>query len=277
MNNLNQISPEERPSNKDADDEISLIDLFVVLLKYRRLIMIFVILGIVVSAGFYLIQRENAGRTTPAPELTGEYEGRMAVVINPRMGGSGTDKLPGWFNSRELFNAALKESGLEERTFDSFTITYNAQMGSMDIVLKPGPGDQEHAERFFSLLLKKAESLASAYYTQYAVDLISWFESLRDSGKDYSAQDYVQYCWARDLLSGRDTVLKALYPPFVSGNTSSKAGASPRVVSLVIVFAFLFLAIFLAFVLNALKNISADNEAMTKIRGALAKEKRDNS
>jgi hypothetical protein len=235
-------------------------------------------LGIVVSAGFYLMHKGKGGAITQTPELAGEYEGRMTVVINPRFGRSNTDKFPGWFDSTELLNNALEEAGLNERTSDSFTVTYNRNDG-VDIVLKSGSGDPDRIEKCFSVLLNNVESQASAYYAQYAANLVSWFESLRDSGKDYSVQDYVRYQWARDLLSGNDTVLKVLYSfttAALSGNINSGSGASPRMASLVIILASLFLAFFLAFVLNALKNIGADNEAMSKIRGALAKEKRDN-
>ncbi|MDR0669519.1 MAG: hypothetical protein LBF95_05510 [Treponema sp.] len=266
----------ENELQKNDDDEISLIDLFVVLIKYRKLIIIFAVLGLVVAGVYYAVKTAAGGKISAAESvLTGEYEGRVSVVINPRLGRSGTEKFPAWFDSRELFEDALKEAELSERTFDSFTVSYNQNDG-VDIVLKPGAGDSKRVEKLFSVLLSSAESMAAAYYAGYAEDLISYFESLRDLGKDYSAQDYIRYCWAKDLLSGNDTVLKTLYPPFVSGGVNagglfnSSRTASPTVV-LVIVFAFLFFAVFLAFVLNALKNISGDSEVMAKIRGALGK------
>jgi hypothetical protein len=215
------------------------------------------------------MSRDSQPSRTAAP--VGDYEGRVTLVINPRLGRSGTDKFPAWFGSRDLLEAALEEAGLTGRRYDSFTITYNQNDG-VDIDLKPGPGDRESVEKLFSILLDKAELMASAHYAQYAADSIAYFEYLQDQGKDFSAQDYILCQWARDFLSGRDTVLKALYPPSVSGIPKASVSASPRVISLVIFFGSLFFAIFLAFVLNALKNIGADSDVMEKIRGALGKE-----
>jgi hypothetical protein len=270
MNDLNQTLPEEQSGKKNTntDDEISLIDLFVVLLKYRWLIAVFVVLGLAVSVCYYVIQTGENRQTVVVSE---GVEGSMTVVINPRIGRSGTDKFPAWFNSKELPDAALEDAGLNGLIPESFTVTY--QNDGVDIVSKFGSADREHIEKFFSALLYSAESLAAVYYAQYAVDMIDYFESLQDQGKDYSAQDYIGYSWARDFLSGRDTVLKALYPPSIL-ETSGGSG-SPRVVSLVIFFASLFFAVFLAFVLNALKNIGADGEVMAKIRGALGRGKKD--
>jgi hypothetical protein len=280
MSNLGQKPVDEQIVRKDADDEISLIDLFVVLIRYRKLIIIFAVLGLVVSAAYYGIQtlgRQGSSVETAAGKtetLTGEYEGYMAVVINPRFGRSGTERFPAWFNSRELLEAALEEAELTERKQDSFVISYNHN-DEVDIVLKPGTGDKERVEKLFSILLNNAEAMAAAYYTGYAEDIVSYFESLLDLGKDYSVQDYIRYCWARDFLSGDDTVLKVLYPPFIFGehkvsSSESSRAANPSIV-LVVFFAFLFFSIFLAFVLNAIKNISGDSEAMAKIRDALRK------
>jgi hypothetical protein len=284
MNDLEQKPADEQIVRKDVNDEISLIDLFVVLIKYRRLIIIFAVLGLVVSAAYYGIrtfgrQVSSAEMSTGKVEvLTGEFEGYMTVAINPRLGRSGTERFPTWFNSRELIKAALEEAELTGWTYTSFAISYSHN-DEVNIVLKPGIGDKERVERLFSILLNNVEAMAAVYYTDYAEDIISYFESLRDMEKDYSAQDYIRYCWARDFLAGDDTVLKALYPPFVFGEYKVSSSESPQTANLsivlVIFFAFLFFAVFLAFVLNAIKNISGDGEAMTKIRGALGKKNGD--
>jgi hypothetical protein len=280
MNDVDQVPREERAGKKEADDEISLVDFFVVLLKYRRMIIAVVVLGLVAAAAYYVYRGMNRASQPPQPSApVGEYEGRMTLVINPRLGRSGADKFPGWFGSRELLDTALEEAGLTGRRYDSFIVTDNQNDG-VDIVLEPGPGDEESVEKLFSILLDKAEAMAAAYYAQYAEDLIAYFESRPETGGEYSVQDYIRCQWARDLLSGDDTVIKTLYPPVVSGEfkiTDSPSGfsGSALVPSVIIVFAALFFAVFLAFVLNAVKNISADSDVMEKIRGALGKKDRD--
>jgi hypothetical protein len=272
-----ELPMSENEIQKTDDDEISLVDLFVVLIKHRKLIIVFALLGLVVSAAYYVIQIINGSQIVSAGEaLTGNYEGRMAVVMNPRIGrSSATDRFPAWFSSRELIEAALEEAGLNERRYDSVSVSYN-QDGA-DVVLKSGAGDKERVEKLFSILLDNVEIMAVAYYTEYAEDIVSYFEALRETGKDYSAQDYVRYCWAKDLLAGDDTVLKLLYPSFIFGEfttTFGSSASSPAVkpaVAVVVFLAFLFFAVFLAFALNAIKNISGDKEVMAKIRGALGK------
>jgi hypothetical protein len=259
---------------KGDDDEISLIDLFVVLVKYRRIIIVFAVFGLIFSIGYYVIQTLNSRRvsTTDMAQVR-NCEGRMTVVINPRVGRSGTDKFPAWFDSRGLFETSLEAAGLNERTYDAFNISYTKNDG-VDIELKPGPGDVERLEKFFSILLNQAEAIAAAYYAEYAGDIVFYVETLQEQGKDCPVQDYIRYRWAKDLLSGEDTVLKLLYPPFVSGGVFGVFGSS-RTVAVVMFFAFLFFAVFLVFVLNAIKNISGDSEAIAKIRGALGKENKD--
>jgi hypothetical protein len=280
MNDEDQAPREERPGKKEADDEISLVDLLLVLLKYRRMIIIFVALGLVAAAAYNVFRGMTGEIRLPGSlEPTGVYEGRMTLIINPRFGRSGTDRFPGWFGSRDMLETALEEAKLAERQYDSFTISYNQNDG-VDIVLKPGPGDEESVEKLFLILMEKAEAMAAVYYTPYAEDLIAYFELQLETGGEYSAQDYIRYRWARDFLSGDDTVLKVLHPPIVSGEfkiIDSPSGSSGSVIgsSVIIVFAALFLAVFLAFVLNAVKNISADSDVMEKIRGALGKKDRD--
>ncbi|MDR1637422.1 MAG: hypothetical protein LBR93_08790 [Treponema sp.] len=263
MNDLDQTPLEGRAGKKDADDEISLIDLLVVLLKYRRLIITVVILGIIVSAVFYAIRAGKGGQTAEE-----QYEGRMTVIINPRLGKSGADVFPGWFNSRELIALSVKDAGLDEEAVSALDVAYNRNDG-VDIYVKPGTGDREQIEKLFSQLLENAEILAVAvYYGRYAEDIISYVES---GQADVSDIDYIRYRWARDFLSGSDTALKVLYPPAVQLVESAGDGSSPLTAVIIIVFASFFLAVFLAFAINALKNIGADGEAMAKIRGALGK------
>jgi hypothetical protein len=257
----------ESDIQQNSDDEISLIDLFVVLLKYRKLIIAVTVLGIIVSACFYVVQTRKNEQTVRTPELTEEYEGSMTVIINPRLGRSGTDGFPAWFDSKGLIADSVKDSGLAGGTASALAVVY--KNNAAYISLKPVGGDKEQVEKLFSLLLENAEIAAAANYKRYAEDIISYAES---GQPDVSTADYARCRWAKDFLAGSDTVLVALYPPVIENNGSSGQGRSPRMVSLVIIIASLFFAVFLAFVLNALKNVSGDGEAMAKIRGALGKD-----
>ncbi|MDR0688721.1 MAG: hypothetical protein LBG08_00430 [Spirochaetaceae bacterium] len=255
----------ENEIRKSDDDEISLIDLLVVLLEYRRLILTVVIFGIIAAVGFYAVR---VGKTKPGiPELEEKYSGRMMVIINPRLGGG----IQTWFDFKDMITDSIRDSGLPEEAVSALTINYWGN--GADIHFKSGVGEKEQIEKLFSLLLEKAETMAAAYYGRYAEDLISYV----DSGEfEITGTDYNRYRWAKDFLSGDETVLQTLYPPLITKEVEILERGSLRMSSVIIVLAFTFLAVFLAFAVNAFKNFSADNEALAKIRGALGKNNREN-
>jgi hypothetical protein len=279
------MMPENDLQQNNNDDEISLIDLFVVILKYRKVVIAITVLGIIAALGYYIAYKNKQPVVNISTPITLLVEGRMTVILNPRLARSGEDKIPGWFNSRSLINASLKEAGLSEQYAGSLQVVNQSVVVNQDKVvelyLKPGPWTKEQAEHLLASLLKNAETLAASYYAQYTEDLVSYFESSlnRDYTNGASAQDYVRYRWAKDFLAGRDTVLKTLYSPLVSEVAPPPSGGtgSPLIACGVIVIASIFLGIFLAFLINALKNIGTDGEAMTKIRSALGKESTDKS
>jgi hypothetical protein len=261
MSDLEQGPVDNLSAGKDSDDEISLIDLLVVLLKYRRLILLVTILGVIFAVGFYALR---VGKSKPAiPELEEKYSGRMMVIINPRLGGG----LQTWFDSKDMITDSIKDAGLPEEAISALSIGY--RNNGADIYFKPGVGEKEQIEKLFSLLLKRAETMAAAYYSRYAEDIIAYVES---GEFDIVGGDYNRYRWAKDFLSGNETVLQTLYSPLIIEDKEPLERKSLRMTSVVIVVASVFLAMFLAFVLNALKNISADNETRAKIRGALGKD-----
>jgi hypothetical protein len=264
MSDLQREYMNDLPEKKDTDDEISLVDLLVVLLKYRRLILAVVILGIIASVCFYAIR---VGKTKPAmPELEEKYAGRMMMIINPRLGGG----LQTWFDSKDLIIDSIKDAGLPKEALSALAIGYRGN--GADIQFRPGVAEKEQIEKLFSLLLERVETLAAAYYERYAEDLISYV----DSGEfEITGADYNRYRWAKDFLSGSETVIQTLYPPLIIEEEELLERKSLRTTSVVIVLAFAFLAVFLAFALNAFKSFSADTDAMAKIRGALGKNRRE--
>jgi hypothetical protein len=251
---------------QNADDEISLIDLLVVLLKYRRLILVVGIIGIIVAACFYALR---VGKSKPGiPELEDKYSGRMMVVVNPRLGGG----VQTWFDSKDMITDSIEDAGLPEEALSALTIAY--RNSGADISFKAGVAEKEQIEKLFSLLLERAEALAAAYYERYAEDIIDYIES---GEFEITGADYNRYRWARDFLSGSETVLQTLYPPLITEEPDVLERGSLRMISIVIVLASVFLAVFLAFALNALKNIRSDNEVRAKIREALGKENRNSA
>jgi hypothetical protein len=251
-------------TQKNDDDEISLVDLFVVLLQYRRLILKVVIAGIIAAVCVYAVL---VGKSKPSlPELKEKYEGSMTVIINPRLGTG----FQSWFNSKDLITKSIEDAGLPKEAVTALSVNYGG--GGVNFHFKPGVGEKEQIEKLFSLLLENAEAMADDYYKRYAEDIIAYVES---DQFEVTGADYARYRWAKEFMAGTETVLQTLYPPLIEEEEELLERSSLRQTSVVIVIASFFLAVFLAFVLNAFKNIRSDREVIAKIHGALGKETKD--
>ncbi|GHV70531.1 hypothetical protein AGMMS49928_18690 [Spirochaetia bacterium] len=315
------------------DDEISLIDLLVVLLKYRRLIIVISLCGVLVAGVFYGVELYEIHNAPAAAKSADEYyESRMTVTLNPRLAGEDGLLSAEWFNTPEFIYTALREAGHIELNLNALKIpakkdtaiisltdesakdealniiayrfiqnqnpagvamknddvVYQAQIiaGNIRVLYRCGDCSLEQAALFMKSLYDTVELSARKFYVQYAEDIIAWYNAAGAIAEDAvaagviaahvnrRADRYMAYVWAEDFLAGNDTVFKLIYPQTTAGvrkNPSSPIGL-PKLMSIVIVFAAFFFAVFLAFVLNAIKNVSANEESMSKIREALGKD-----
>jgi hypothetical protein len=140
--------------------------------------------------------------------------------------------------------------------------------------------EPEKLRRFLTALLDEVEQKLGNYYDFYIKDYVSHFETYRIN--NWPGQvEYLQYKWAAAYLEGKDTILIEHIPAEVAPISRVNAPPPPsrqmrpRTVSLVIIAGFIFGAVFLAFAVEAFKNIKKDGAVRVKLREALGKESKD--
>lgn len=300
------------PEKKESfdQDEINIVDIFIVMLKRRKLIIWTTLLAVILSVtGYFLYPSYQLNKAQEAQKL----EAHLRVVPWP-----GLKTLELNYNLEQLFNRApsilyaLREAGYTEFGYDGgYTIDLtdttktsqalfvvqqrveknqtldgdsldpkrrlyytNITSEGVEVVFKND--DEERAKRFLmamfkitneeltALLLTQAESIVSAYERLLAIEAPS------DSVQTSIAAGQQRYDTAKRMLAGQADAINQLGDIYVvePGITLGSFKSDYMKKAVIIVFAALFLSIFLAFILNAVSNIKSDEESMRKIREA---------
>jgi hypothetical protein len=141
--------------------------------------------------------------------------------------------------------------------------------------------DPEKLGRFLTILLAKVEKTLGDYYSDYIQSYVSHFETYRINSVPGQVE-LSQYTWAKAYLDGKDAILIEHIPAGVAPITRVVSAPPPpprqmaaKTVSLIIIAGAVFCAVFLAFALEAVKNIKKDGTVRVKIREALGKEPGD--
>jgi hypothetical protein len=275
------------PENQN-NDEISLIDLFAVLVRYRKMILTIILCSIiVVIAGYFVypsLQKSNAATEK-------NYNTSIAISLTP-----GTRYFLSYQTTSQSFipyfifpqviqdviedtqHISLQPKELlqwipvqdpvagEERTYASANkklfLKENLRSGVLEISYN---GDDPRSGIVFlqSFFLHGSMALEN-YITPLAREFIDTYEL---SSLPVADNNYVMI---KAICDGKMPVLVRLFDPYVLEQEAAK-GRKYSVVALVVVFAAVFFSVFLAFCINALKNIKNDQESMRKLREALGK------
>lgn len=275
-------------NNQNLDEEISLVDLFAVLLRYRKLIIIGTVV-VTFLAGLYLFvvpvvlpnlsnAKETLSYTIVVDELPSSLDSEF-FRSNTKQGlimGLAMEEL----QNLSTFSALYKENPIFS-TDDSMPETpsqYNLMIQNLfgsDIKILPSgvgntikitveipPVNAEKSDDFIakyittvnnsldSFILPRLKNIQTS--TETALKAMEGQNSIMNSSQDLQVKllDITPY------LTGKSSFLHIQGEPFVL------PVAQGRMMKLVIVaFAAFFVTVFLAFVLNAIKNIKADPQA----------------
>ncbi|WP_304224318.1 hypothetical protein [Gracilinema caldarium] len=292
------------------EDEISLIDLLVVLLKHWKMI-ILIPFVIFVSCTIYLISKQFL------KEEKFIYETSLSFSVNPiikeftnsinfeeqivglylkdinliyeQIQKSGINMVNGeiipsnqndaMFLIKKTFIEGVSSSNvLYKNTEKPFVVTLKDNIISIAIRLN----NQETSERFLKSLVLVINDKLYKLVVPIALNITKNYEKYFADGmknptpvlQNILTTQYPSYTYATAFLDKKLDVL--LLNSIISVEISHKNPGNILILT-VSFFASLFFAIFLAFVLEAIENVKNDPEAMTKIHNALQgrKQKQD--
>jgi hypothetical protein len=302
------------------DNEISLLDLFAVLLRYRKLIIGMTFCAFVLAAAGYFIfpawQYNNAMKKR-------QFQGRMLVSIDPRIRGYISRNLDSYFKNAEIILDSLREAGMYEFNYSggqTISLTdeseraralyiidrYFVDSGNLNkknkkfqIITNPSAAardtattvvrdnftveiifkdeDRELIMSFFKALFASGNTSIGEHYRPYAEREVHVYEEYMNSPsitqftRDYLGYGFGDYTYYTGFLNGDFLPLILVGEPIIMDTVQplSVFRSGFRSKAVIIVFAGFFMAVFLAFVLNAIRNIKNDEEAMKKIHDAM--------
>jgi hypothetical protein len=288
------------------DDEISLIDLFVVLLKRWRLIVSITLIAVLSSFVWVFL--------IPQPMVPVVYEGKMTVTLNPVAAMLAPVDLVSVFNRPELVFSAFGDTGLailelngaavslDGKTEQSAVLSFienNMIQDRKNFSVIPVVGgnslpvqtantanimfryeDPDIVRSFLEALLKRGNAAAGEFMRPFMEAFIVDYEAFMASdglalNKSLSLDEVRQYNFSKTVLAGKEKIVVELPPPLlVTENTSTvlPSGQKGKLVKFfVVVLAAFFFSVFLAFCLNALDNLKKDRKTLNKLRDALGK------
>ncbi len=270
------------------DEEISLIDLFAVLVRYRKFIVLLTALSALFAAAYlfvfprfskasndkkvnisYLVQIRNFPKeiqsTLGDTSFLAEAKSRM---LNPRLIAEINSEIAVWESaqgtSRENYNVFIQNL-VRQKSID---IPKELQTASnFEIILSAKESKKERASDFMSTITEKINSEMKEIYTPQLISLKTATENSLKNTSENSLSDTQSLKTLNELL---DEELKNDLPyiyilgePFVMSEAQGRAKKA-----VIVVFAAFFMAVFIAFARNAIENIKADPEASKKISDA---------
>jgi len=321
----------DNAQNKN-ENEISLLDLFAVLLRYRKLIvgitLAFIILTVVGYFIYPVHQYKNAMKTrllqgriiisikqnmTNYITKNPEYFINRADVVMDSLRDAGMDKFEYAGNrtvsltdeaerTRALYlinqilimNKSLngKDNKEDDRKFKVITNTTKIpgtsrnidtvvkDVFSIEVIFKDK--DPELIRFFFKNLIIHGNEIAGDYIRSQAESIVYNYEQIMNgnqkgkSWEDAMGNNLFIYAYIKNFLDGNETILTALGEPVITKPEIylSAFKSKYKRTGVLLIFAGFFMALFLAFILNIIRNIKNDEEAMKKVRDAMGNSNR---
>jgi capsular polysaccharide biosynthesis protein len=291
---------------EQEEDEISLVDLLVVLLKHWKMIVIVPVV-VALAAGVYLFFKST-------PKNEGPTETSLTLTINPLVKQfSGTVNLEDlisnfYLKDLDLLYQALKDVEIKHITSIELPPKSEEALYIVKSLLIDGKtpqntvltnddtpyvientngviritvrfSDKDQSAQFLRLVTDAVKVKISDLLLPIAKKEVEDYEKLLNEGSKSAsnllqnslAVRYSTYSSAQRYIQG-DQI-----PIILSNPTTVKlpvTATSSKLILAVSILAALFFTVFLAFVLEAIENVRKDPEAMAKIRSALKKEPR---
>lgn len=280
---------EEKRTSAQTEDEVSLVDLLAVMVRYRRLVIaVPLVLAVLAGTWLYLLPAIGVNAAQRA------YDVQISAVLSPVpadikavLGIDATQLLDAYFSSVAIQSAAFGSffpealkgmSPVDMTTFvrdqllgKQFKYSFDPKLGIYTIAMKST--DKEQADRYLTALWSGASDkvlgrVRDAVATALAL-LDKEIVGYRAAMKSDSTVSAV-LASATNLRNGLLVLQDSQSFPLPTQPEhlvfAAKTGRSKTLV--LVLFAGLFLGILLAFMANAWNSIKEDPEAMAKLRAA---------
>jgi LPS O-antigen subunit length determinant protein (WzzB/FepE family) len=293
------------------EDEISLLDLFTVLLRYWKLIASITLAFIILAAVGYIIYPAYQYKEALDDIKT---QGIMQVEIVQKAQAYVSQKLDSFILRPDVIYNSLYAAGMKEFSYNSGKVSLDTDENKNTIMylinlfwiqnldLDGEIFAKKEIQKTFSV--KRTEAVVEVTFKDKDAEMIKKFmesifnmctisveENMRTNAKTMVSnyerllnlekksesvqmmleKDFDTYVYLKDFLDGKEIAVKLVSEPVLVEAPVSLTLFKKQYlkIGIIIVFAGIFLAVMLAFVLNAVRNIKNDEEAMKKIRDAL--------
>lgn len=268
-------------NNDNVYDEISLIELFSVLIKFRKLICIITFLLTVFIFIFCLLNKKISMSVYNVeyniPIINNE---RINVLLNYDLSSDLILKFSNLYTianlNKELplfyFNA--EDSFFDENDYNYFIkkqqiknnylVSINENESAINIFLKTKY--RENVDLFIKTLIDRFNIQYELILQPLVVNRLFTLDSLiKDDKLDFDKSDIIsEYIYLQDLNKTKLYVLDENPTSFIF----RESNFSYLILFFIVFFASLFISIFIAFFINAIKNIKSDAVASEKIKSA---------
>lgn len=273
----------ENYENK-VDDEISLLDLFSVLIKFRKVIIFTtLLLTVVISCFVYYTSNKNKEDSYSytieytVPITNNEYLNKMLnyeISTDLLMKVSSLYTIADLNKEFQIFKFDFTNPDLDENDYNSFikkqqtekniTFSLNTNKTAINIVIKTK--NRENASPFIKSLIDRINQNYDIILQPLLENRLETLSHLIDSDvPNFDKTEVVNEFMYLDVLK-KNTI------SVVDSNPSSfifrESDGYGLIIYIVIFMASFFISIFLAFILNTIKNIKADEVAYSKIKSA---------
>jgi hypothetical protein len=132
----------ELDAQKKDNEEISLVDILLVLLRQRRLILVMVLIGIVTAGGIWVIFRNQQVVQPTAPVAVEGAEGRIGISISTVAPAFIREEFHIFFYDPHLYYDALREAGYRSLVLEDLNME---PLNGKKIISLVDPAEKEEA------------------------------------------------------------------------------------------------------------------------------------
>jgi len=301
----------EKQVQKQGEEEISLIDLFTVLLRYRKLIIGITLVSVILAvAGYFIYPLYKNKISIENPE----FIGKMNFAVRQQLRKYVTQNLDVIVNNAELIYESMRDAGVKEfydipltdddkrsrvlYLINEYLIRPVASGGKASSETRKNPRiyipntrdafivevlfkdhDIDVIKAFLSSVFERSNSIIESYIHSDIITVVENYERLSSpddvpqSIQTLLDRDFGEYIFYKSIVDGKEAVLTQIGDSIITevDYSLSTLRKDFRIKSMLIAASGFFIAIFLAFMLNAIRCIKNDEEAMAKIRDALGK------